>query len=330
MFSFILVYEEDFNPYFLFVFHIYAEAQNSYAGLITKADSLYRVKNYKVANESYLQAFKLEQKDKNDLYNAACVAALAGDKKNAFKFLNLSIDRGWVDLEHFKTDSDLGSLHDDIEWKQTIFKLQEKIKQIELGYNKEAKVALEEVYKTDQGIRLEYIEAQKKYGYKSKKVDSLIKLMNYNDSLNTITVAKTLDKYGWLGEDKVGSKGNTTLFLVIQHANLKTQQKYLPMLRKAVKNGKARPSSLALLEDRVALREGRKQIYGSQLSSVPDNPSKYYLSPLTDPDNVDKRRASVGLQPLADYIKRWNIVWNVEEYKKQLPQYEEWEKTTKW
>ena len=309
--------------------NVYAYAQNTYGNLITKADSLYRVKNYKMANEIYLQAFKLEQKDKNDLYNAASTAALAGDKKNAFKFLNLCIDKGWVDLEHLKKDSDLTSLHEDREWQQAIAKLQERVKQIESGHNKEAKATLEEVYKTDQGIRVEFIEAQKKYGFKSKKVDSLIKLMNYNDSLNTTTVAKILDKYGWLGEDKVGNKGNTTLFLVIQHANLKTQQKYLPVLRKAVKSGKARASSLALLEDRVALREGRKQIYGSQLSSIPDNPSKYYLSPLIDPDNVDKRRASVGLQPLAEYVKRWDIVWNVEEYKKQLPQYEEWEKRIK-
>jgi hypothetical protein len=41
--------------------------------------------------------------------------------------------------------------------------------------------------------------------------------------------------------------------------------------------------------------------------------------PLEDPDNVDKRRAAVGLEPLADYVKSWDIEWNVEAYKKQLP-----------
>jgi hypothetical protein len=40
--------------------------------------------------------------------------------------------------------------------------------------------------------------------------------------------------------------------------------------------------------------------------------------PLEDPDNVDKRRAKMGLGSFADYVKRWDIVWNSEEYKKQL------------
>lgn len=47
-----------------------------------------------------------------------------------------------------------------------------------------------------------------------------------------------------------------------------------------------------------------------------------FVLPLEDPDNVDKRRAEVGLGPLADYVKQWNIVWDVEEYKKQLPELE--------
>jgi len=115
-----------------------------------------------------------------------------------------------------------------------------------------------------------------------------------------------LDQYGWLGADVIGAQGNATLFLVIQHADQATQEKYLPMMREAVKNGKGQGSSLALLEDRVALRQGKKQIYGSQIGR--DMGSKlYYVQPLEDPDNVDKRRAQVGLQPLAEYISQWQI-----------------------
>lgn len=90
-------------------------------------------------------------------------------------------------------------------------------------------------------------------------------------------------------------------------------------MRNAVKNGIASNSSLALLEDRVALRQGKKQIYGSQIGF--DSETKlYYVMPLEDPDNVDKRRAEVGLQPLADYIYNchWRIKWDVEQYKKDL------------
>ena len=50
---------------------------------------------------------------------------------------------------------------------------------------------------------------------------------------------------------------------------------------------------------------------------------KVYVRPLIDPDNVDKRRAEVGLGPIQEYISKWGTTWDVEEYKKKLPEYEE-------
>ena len=44
---------------------------------------------------------------------------------------------------------------------------------------------------------------------------------------------------------------------------------------------------------------------------------KNYLLPLEDPDNVDARRAQVGLGLLAEYLKSFDIDWNVEAYKEQ-------------
>ena len=124
-----------------------------------------------------------------------------------------------------------------------------------------------------------------------------------------------LDEYGWLGFDKVGRMGAMTIFLVIQHSPLPVQQKYLPMMREAVAKKQASASSLALLEDRVALREGKKQIYGSQVFTDTVT-RKNFVAPLEDPDNVDKRRAAVGLGPLAAYLKEFDIEWNLEEFKR--------------
>lgn len=73
-------------------------------------------------------------------------------------------------------------------------------------------------------------------------------------------------------------------------------------MRQAVK---AQPSVLSLLEDRVALGEKRRQTYGSQIGE--DSAGTSYVLPLADPDNVDARRASAGLGPLADCVKRWGI-----------------------
>jgi len=89
------------------------------------------------------------------------------------------------------------------------------------------------------------------------------------------------------------------------------------MPRTAVKEKKAFPAKLALMEARVALAEGRRQVYGSQLSSDP-KAGGLYVRPLEDPDHVDERRAALGLGTMAGYLQHWNLAWDVEAYKKQL------------
>ncbi len=189
------------------------------------------------------------------------------------------------------------------------------------NYDKPLKRELLKIWNEDQDIRQEWTEAWNKFGDGSPVVDSIIKRMRYTDSIHLVFITKILDEKGWVGKDKIGGLANNTFFVIIQHSDLKTQQKYLPMMRTAVKEGKTEARWLALLEDRVALGEGRKQIYGSQIY-FNKKTNKSYVAPLDDPDNVDKRRKEVGLDPLSHYLKQMDLIWNLEEYKKQLPELE--------
>jgi hypothetical protein len=290
----------------------------TYKSLIYEADSLYQAKDYKHSIEKYDVAFKIEKTSPGDLYNAACSAALSGDHKKAFKWLNLALENGWSNVQHLKSDSDLISLHQNKKWNKLVDDMQKVVDLREANYDKPLQAKLIAIFDEDQTIRREYIAAQTQYGRESKQVDSLGNIMMFKDSINLILIKEILDTHGWVGPDKVGGQANQALFLVIQHADLATQQKYLPMMREAVKNKNASSNSLALLEDRVALGEGKRQIYGSQIG-YDEATQKSYVLPLEDPDNVDKRRAEMGLGPIADYVKRWDIKWDVEEYKKQLP-----------
>jgi hypothetical protein len=193
---------------------------------------------------------------------------------------------------------------------------------IESSLNKELVAILDTIHQEDQKYREESQVLEKKYGWDSKEVKDAWKTINAIDSINLIKVEKILAEYGWLSADIVGEQGNRTLFLVIQHSpDYKVQQKYLPMMREAVKKGNADSKGLALLEDRVALGEGKKQIYGSQLE-MDYKTNLYVLSPLIDPDNVDKRRAEVGLKSIAEYLKFWDLTWDVEKFKKSMEQYD--------
>jgi len=84
---------------------------------------------------------------------------------------------------------------------------------------------------------------------------------------------------------------------------------YLPMLRQAVKDGKAKPEHLALLEDRVLTKQGKPQTYGSQVRT--GKTGKYEFFPIQDERNVNKRRAAVGLEPLEAYARNFGIEYHL-------------------
>ena len=123
-----------------------------------------------------------------------------------------------------------------------------------------------------------------------------------NDSVNMIKVADILRRYGWLEEEIIGWPGSSAIWAVIQHSTLENQEKYLPLMREAVKNGKARQAHLAMLEDRILVGKGKEQIYGTQAGT--DSFGIYKLYPIKDERNVNKRRFSVGLGPLQWYAKQ--------------------------
>ena len=296
-----------------------------YFDLVKKADSLYNAKEFMRSANKYSEAFKANgwKGLPNDRYNAACSWALAAVPDSAFFQLDrIATKANYSNYGHVSTDPDLNSLHNDNRWKPLLEKIKQNKDKAEANLNKPLVSILDSIYFEDQTYRQQIEGIEKKYGWESKEMKAHWKIINEKDSINLIKVKAILDKYGWLGADVVGGQGNSTLFLVIQHSDQATQEKYLPMMREAVKNGKAQGSSLALLEDRVALGQGKRQIYGSQIGRDPET-QIYYVSPLEDPDNVDKRRAEVGLGPLSEYVSHWQIKWDVEQYKKDLPKLEE-------
>lgn len=305
----------------LFVFNAGALTAQSYKELIQTADAKYRQKDYAQSTQFFQKAFKIEQKNPSHLYNGACSAALAGKQKIALKWLDSAQKNGWSNVHHARTDSDLNSLHGNKQYEKILGNMQAVVDKVEANYDKPLRDTLLAILERDQQWRQQIRDVQDKYGRDSPETQALWKTINYHDSINLLKVTAILDEKGWVGPDKIGSQANQTLFLVIQHSNLATQQKYLPMMREAVKNKNASGSSLALLEDRVALGEGRKQLYGSQIGMNRET-GKYYVLPLEDPDHVDERRAAVGLGPLADYVMRWEIKWDVAEYKQWLEKQE--------
>jgi hypothetical protein len=121
------------------------------------------------------------------------------------------------------------------------------------------------------------------------------------DAENTKWLKGVVEKHGWPTNTLVGKDGADAAWLLAQHADAdpKFQRRCLDPMANLPKN-EVSQSKLAYLTDRVLLAEGKKQLYGTQFISVD---GKWKPRPLEDEANVDKRRAEVGLPPLAEYTK---------------------------
>lgn len=212
-------------------------------------------------------------------------------------------------------------------WHNIMLTFNNKVYTTPTEYNS-VREHLEALYDADQGIRNEWTAIEKQYNPESTEYKEFLKKWVLTDKENLFQVQQILDEKGWLGKDDVGIKANAALFLVIQHAELDTQKKYLPMMTQAVKDKKANGQDLALLEDRIAMREKRKQVYGSQTLSI--DGSEYVLWPVEDIDQVNERRKAVGLkQTLEEYMELvTGNKWSLQTYKEKLPALEKQLKLT--
>jgi hypothetical protein len=144
---------------------------------------------------------------------------------------------------------------------------------------------------------------------KGKRLSYLAEKQDRLDKRNIKKLAMIIEKYGWPARSIVGKEGSLAAFLVVQHGDLEYQKKYFPLLKEAVNKGEADRDDAALLEDRILMREGKKQIYGTQLH-FNEATKKLELWPIEDEEGVDARRAGVGLEPIAKYLKRFGLEYS--------------------
>jgi hypothetical protein len=120
------------------------------------------------------------------------------------------------------------------------------------------------------------------------------------DADNQAWLQRVVEERGWPGRSLVGPDGAHNAWLLAQHLpDLDLQVRCRDLVAAAVGTGEATPAQLAYLDDRVRMRQGRAQRYGTQIRIVDDRPVPFELE---DPDGVDERRRAVGLEPLADYV----------------------------
>jgi hypothetical protein len=111
-------------------------------------------------------------------------------------------------------------------------------------------------------------------------------------------LAGILERWGWPTIALVGAEASQAAWLLAQHApDLGFMERCLELMRD-LPEGAIHPANLAYLQDRVLMRRGEPQVYGTQFVG---SGGDLHVHPIADSDQLDERRAAVGLGPFADY-----------------------------
>ncbi|HSQ85909.1 MAG TPA: DUF6624 domain-containing protein [Desulfobacterales bacterium] len=199
----------------------------------------------------------------------------------------------------------------------------EQVEQEQEIENEYLTAMLDTIWKTEQQpIRLRD-SLGKVYGYESAKFKKQNEIYHKHHDMNEKKIREILDTQGWPSKNIIREQGNLTICNVLQHSGIEVREKYLPMMRKAVKEKGLDPGLLARAEDRLATDRGELQIYGGQIKYYPETKS-FNVWPIMDPENVDHRRAEIGLEPMAEFLsnQRNQLAWDLEEQIRRTEEFE--------
>ena len=158
-----------------------------------------------------------------------------------------------------------------------------------------------DIGRKDQEVREEWAKVATGSVTQEEAIEYALK-MEETDSANQASVSNILDTYGW--PTGLSDAANEAIFLVIDHSDLRTMNKYIGLFRDAVEKGYIQMNDLVTMEDRMLMNEGKPQKYGTQAYSlVEDGKTVTYIWPVEDPDKLDALRKSVGLMPIGAYLE---------------------------
>jgi len=298
---------------FLFQKNIFAQEQeDAFLTLLEKGKTAFENKDYDTCTSCYKNAEKYQPNNAWLKYAAARCYDLQKKNKQAYKSLIKAVQLDWEDVEVWlgNSASDFSNLKNKKRcWK----KVQKEIKSQQKGMDLVLREELIQMREADQKYRSEIHEYSKKGQFDSPEVDELWKKQNVIDTKNLKRSEEIITKYGYPSKKLVGKKAAKSIFLIIQHADLKYQEKYISLFQKAVKNGDLKMKTLALMLDRIEVGNGRPQIYGTQISKDKKTGNLIFKS-IVDEKKVNLRREFVGLPTIESYAQRFNFEY---KYKKR-------------
>lgn len=121
------------------------------------------------------------------------------------------------------------------------------------------------------------------------------------DSARTRWLRGAVTRDGWPTRSTAGDSAPQAAWLILQHSpDTAWQAMMLPELERLASGGELPKGDVALLTDRILVHRGQPQRFGSQFDM---SGGRLVPEPVEDLAGLDARRASVGLPPMAEYVR---------------------------
>lgn len=161
---------------------------------------------------------------------------------------------------------------------------------------------LTEWYAQDQAVRDTFMAvlAQQQAGEVEQSV--LIKTMSRMqtvDERNVMRLTNLLDDCGW--QAGLADTAHKAIFMILQHAPDSIMRHYFPQVEEKAALGLVDSSDWAMMHDRLAMRAGIPQRFGTQTYANEEDVNMVW--PVENADSVDHWRAAVGLPRMSDYFQ---------------------------
>jgi len=160
----------------------------------------------------------------------------------------------------------------------------------------------------DQAYFVEIGIAGRKVGMRSSVQEAIWDLKVLMQQQSQEEIDRLLTRKGWPRAAEVGPEAVWGAYLVLMHGASELQEKYMPAIRSACEAKELPWERYANIFDRCLFNRNKPQRYGTHLK-YNEETKREELYPLEDESRVNEWRKELGLPPLEEYLKQFNIVF---------------------
>lgn len=293
----------------------------AYYPSINKAELSVVSKDYEEALQYYQEAFgQVKEPFAKDIYNATACAALVGNDKLAFDYLEKLVLKG-VEFSYIERQEAFAPLVEHKRWKKFKRRYPKNRRKYERQADLDVRADLDELYARDQYFRRAK-GGLRVYGDTLRKIEAA----------NVATLMDFIKKYGYPGESLIGVADTLEdlprFSIVIQRqTRAKKGFDFSPVLKAAVTEGKLSPHAASyLMDQQMGANAYRSKVFvkvncrskACQEAMAQSKMDRYLTEKITEEqeEEVNALRAELGLESLKDYKKK--VLYSLEDKRFKL------------